>query len=162
MRKNYFLGRHSVTLLLLVFIFTLQSVNAQSENSEWVGKFEFFDGQTNSPRDRPSDFTIYTLTILEKDNSLIANFLADGTQISDEYECSVQILENSIKVFFGKDLNGMNESRFSPFKKGQLLFTLTKTRVGGKRKYLFRSGDYEILPLSTVSKNHIYFDKKSG
>lgn len=146
-------------ILLVVFAFVALNINAQTTKNTWTGTYEFFDGQ-NSPRNRPSDFVSYSLNLSQNNNDMLCRFTADGTQASDEYECSVQISGDSIKVLFAKDLNGTNESRFKPFKKDQLLFTLTKNVVGRKTKYLFRAGKYEILPLSAVSKNKIYFTKK--
>lgn len=147
------------SVLLIVFAYLALSVNAQSTKDNWIGSYNFFDGQ-NSPRNRPSDFIDYSLNLSQDNKDLTCRFAADGTQTSDEYECSIQISGDSIKILFVKDLNGMNESRFEPFKKDQLLFTLTKTVVGRKTKYLFRAGKYEILPLSAVSKNKIYFTKR--
>ena len=137
-----------------------QSTESRRTNKDWSGAYEFFDAEKGSPRNQPGNSITYTLVISQTESSLYAKFIADGTQTSDEYECDVQISDDSIKILFGKDLNGMNESRFEPFKKNQLLFTLTKTVVGRKTKYLFRAGKYEILPLSAVSKNKIYFTKK--
>lgn len=154
--KNY---KCLKVVLLTIFTFLTLSINAQTSKNDWAGNYEFFDGQ-NGPRNRPSDFINYSLNLSQSNKDLDCKFAADGTQTSDEYECSVQISGDSIKILFVKDLNGMNESRFEPFKKGQLLFTLTKTQIGRKIKYLFRAGKYEILPLSAVSKNKIYFTKK--
>lgn len=148
-------------ILLVAFVFIALDINAQTTNTEWTGNYEFFDGQ-NGPRNRPSDFVNYSLKLSQGNKDLACRFATDGTQTSDEYECSVQISGDSVKVLFVKDLNGMNESRFEPFKKDQLLFTLTKKVVGRKTKYLFRAGKYEILPLSTVSKNKIYFTKNKS
>jgi len=146
-------------VLLVTFTFLALNINAQTTKNDWIGNYKFFDGQ-NSPRNRPNDFVNYSLKLSQSNKDLSCRFAADGTQTSDEYECSVQISGDSIKVLFVKDLNGMNESRFEPFKKDQLLFTLTKTVIGKKTKYLFRAGKYEILPLSAISKNKIYFTKK--
>lgn len=146
-------------ILLVTFTFLALNINAQTTENVWSGSYEFFDGQ-NSTRNRPSDFVDYSLNLSQSNKDLACRFVADGTQTSDEYECNVQISGDSIKILFVNDLNGMNENRFEPFKKGQLLFTLTKTVVGRKTKYLFRAGKYEILTLSAVSKNKIYFTKK--
>ena len=145
--------------LLVVLAFVALNINAQTTENVWSGNYEFFNGQ-NGPRNRPSDYVDYSLNLSQTNKDLACRFAADGTQTSDEYECNVQISGDSIKILFVKDLNGMNESRFEPFKKGQSLFTLTNIQVGRKNKYLFRSGNYEILPLSAVSKNKIYFTKK--
>lgn len=146
-------------ILLVAFTFLALNIDAQTTKNDWAGNYEFFDSQ-NGPRNRPSDYVHYSLNLSQSDEDLACKFAADGTQTSDEYECNVQISGDSIKILFAKDLNGMNESRFEPFKKDQLLFTLTKTQIGRKTKYLFRAGKYEILPLSAVSKNKIYFTKE--
>ena len=161
MRNTRHLTIYQAIFLFAAAILFINAVNAQSVNKEWVGSYEFFDGQTKVSKNRQSNFITYTLSISQKDNLLSARFFADGTQTSDEYECSVQQSGDSIKIFFAKDLNEMNKERFKPFQKGDLLFTLSKTKAGKKTKFLFRAGNYEILPLSAVSKNKIYFEKKS-
>lgn len=151
--------------LLIFAVFALE-VNAQNQkfqptNKEWIGVYKFFDSEKSRPRNRPGNYSAYTLTLFSKDEFILARFSADGPQISDDYECRTDPNSRSIKILFGKDLNGMNESRFKPFKKGELLFTLVKTRVSKKTKYLYQSGGYEIMPHSFSRSKKIYFVKNS-
>lgn len=146
-------------VFLLVAVAFIQTATAQSVDKDWAGSYEFFDGQTSGPKNRQSDFITYTLIISQKDNALTARFTADGTQTSDEYECSVQASANSIKVFFEKDLGGTEVDKFKPLKKGDLLFTLTKIKNRRKTKYLFKAGDYKIDLLSARAGTPIYFRK---
>lgn len=132
----------------------------QSANGNWVGSYEFFDAEKGRPKNQTSNFVTYTLNISQSGERLIASFIADGIQISDDYECRVEAKGDSIKVFFVKDLGGMEEGKAEPLKKGNLMFTLTKTVAGKRTKYMFRKGKYEIYPLSAAPQNKIYFDKK--
>lgn len=165
MKKNFYSPKFSTAFLLLIFAaftpaFHAQSADTRSVNKNWIGTYEFFDSEKGNPRNQPGNFITYILTVSLNGDALSARFSADGAQTSDEYECSVQAAGDSIKVFFEKDLNGMNESRFKPFKKGELLFTVAKMRPGKTSKYLYGAGGYEILPLSAASKK-IYFLRKS-
>ena len=165
MKRRICLRQFSAKFLLFVIAILGQDANAQLSGNQpatknWVGTYEFFDGEKDGPRKQPGNFVTYTLTLSLNGDSRSARFTADGTQTSDEYECRAQSSASSIKIFFESDLNGMNKSRFKPFKKGELLFTLAKTQTGKKLKYLYRAGGYEILPLSSSSKK-IYFERKS-
>ncbi len=161
----------SILLFCIIFLLLpIQNLPAQtktkSKNSlsfiriDWVGTYEFFDAQNDRLSNQPGNFITYTLNISRKGDSLSAQFTADGTQTSDNYECSVQTSANSLKIFFVKDLSGTKADRFKPLKNGDLLFTLEKVKAAKKTRYLFRSGNYEILPLSNVPKNRIYFEIK--
>lgn len=133
---------------------------AQTLKSDWIGNYEFFDSEKGGSRNQPGNFVTYSLIISQSGDRLTARFTADGTQTSDDYECRIEISADSIKVFFVKDLSGMEEGKAEPLKKGDLIFTLTKAIVGKRTKYLFRKSKYEIYPLSAVPQNKIYFDKK--
>ena len=133
---------------------------AQTSNGNWVGSYEFFDAEKGGPRNQPNNFVTYTLTISQNGDRFTARFSADGTQISDDYECRVETATDSMKVFFVKDLGGTEEGKAAPLKNGDLIFTLTKTVFSRKTRYLFRKGKYEIYPLSAFPKNKIYFEKK--
>lgn len=159
--KTIFQKFYPVGFLFTVVIFTLPIFTyAQSANNDWVGSYEFFDAEKGGPKNQPGNFTTYTLIISQNGNRLTARFNADGTQISDDYECRVEADADSIKVFFVIDLGGMEEGKAEPLKKDDLVFTLTKTATGRKTRYLFRKGKYEILSLSVAPKNKIYFDRK--
>lgn len=146
-------------IALGIFLFSVPA-NSQTAKADWVGNYEFFDTERGGPKNQPGNFVTYTLVVSRSGDRLAARFTADGTQISDDYECHVEITTDSVKVFFVKDLGGTEEGKAEPLKKDDLIFTLTKTIVGRKTKYLFRKGKYEIYPLSVHSKSKIYFDKK--
>ena len=164
--KRIFFLKFSLTAVLLAFILiftsaaTAQSSETQSISKFWLGSYEFFDAEKGGPKNQPGNFVTYTLIVSENGDRLAARFTADGTQISDDYQCRVEADADSVEVFFVKDLGGMEEGKAEPLKKDDLVFTLTKTVVGKKTKYLFRKGKYEIYPLSVVSQNKIYFAKK--
>ena len=136
--------------------------NAQYTNTkdDWVGSYEFFDAEKSGPKNQPGNFVTYTLIVSKNGDRLAARFTADGTQISDDYECRVEADADSVKVFFVKDLGGTEEGKAVPLKNGDLIFTLTKSIVNRKTRYLFRKSKYEIYPLAAVSQNKIYFAKK--
>lgn len=134
--------------------------HAQTLKSDWTGSYEFFDAEKGGPKNQPGNFVTYTLIVSQNDDGFNARFTADGTQTSDDYECRVETTTDSIKVFFVKDISGTEEGKAIPLRKGDLIFTLTKTVAGRKTRYLFRKSKYEIFPLSAPSKNKIYFDKK--
>lgn len=166
MKRILFLKISSTAVLLaFILIFTSAAVAQSSEtrsiSKSWSGSYEFFDAEKGGPKNQPGNFVTYTLIVSESKDSLTARFTADGTQISDDYKCRVEASADSIKVFFIKDLGGMEESKAAPLKKDDLIFTLSKIIVGKKTRYLFRKGKYEIYPLSAPSKNKIYFDKKN-
>lgn len=133
---------------------------AQSSSNSWSGSYEFFDADKGGPKNQPGNFITYTLIVSQSGDRLTARFTADGTQTSDDYECRVELLADSIKVFFVKDVGGMEEGKAAPLKNDDLIFTLTKTVTGKKPRYLFRKGKYEIYPLSVIPKNKIYFEEK--
>lgn len=164
MKRILFL-KLSLTGILLIFaaIFTsaanAQSLESQSSSKGWVGSYEFFDTEKDGPKNQPGNFVTYTLIVSQNGNRLTARFTADGTQTADDYECRVEPLADSIKLFFVKDTGGMEKGKAEPLKNGDLIFTLTKTVAGKKTRYLFHKGKYEIYPLSVVSQNKIYFAK---
>lgn len=165
MKRILFL-KLSLTGMLLTFmaLFTCaanaQSLKTQSVSKSWIGNYEFFDTEKGGPKNQPGNFVTYILIVSQNGDRLAARFTADGTQISDDYECRVEVDADSVKVFFVKDLGGTEEGKAKPLKKGDLIFTLTKNVVGRKTKYLFRKGKYEIYPLAAVSLNKVYFVKK--
>lgn len=159
MKKILFLPRLLEGLLLFVVVAFIPTINAQSINKDWVGTYEFFDAQKGGIASQPNNFITYTLTVSQKGDSLSARFAADGTQTLDDYECSIQESENSIKVFFIKDLGGTEADKFKPLKKGDLLFTLNRIKSGRKTKYLFKADDYQIDLLSARAGTPIYFRK---
>lgn len=146
-------------LALVVFVLPF-CVNAQTIKNDWIGSYELFDAERDGPKNQPGNFVTYTLIVSKNGNRLAARFTADGTQISDDYECRVEAETDSLKVFFVKDVGGTEEGKAIPLKNGDLMFTLNKTITGRKTRYLFRNGKYEILPLSAASQNKIYFAKK--
>ena len=153
------LYRTALLIALGIFLFSVPA-DSQTAKADWVGGYEFFDAERGGPKNQPGNFVTYTLIISEKEDLLVARFTADGTQISDDYECRVETTTDSVKVFFVKDVGGTEEGKAIPLKNADLMFTLTKTVVGKKNRYLFRKYKYEIFPLSAPSKNKIYFDKK--
>ncbi|MGC2236554.1 MAG: DUF5991 domain-containing protein [Pyrinomonadaceae bacterium] len=159
MKKIRFSPICSIIVFLSAIIFSIQTVNAQAASKDWIGSFEFFDGQKGGPPNRPSDFITYTLVISQKGDALTARFTADGTQTFDEYECRIESSGNSIKIYFLENLKDIEDDEIQNFKKGQLLFTLTKTKIGKKIKYLFKAGDYQIDLLSARAGTPIYFKK---
>jgi hypothetical protein len=159
MKKIHFLPVWSAVFISIAMTLFTSTTNAQTVNKDWVGTYEFFDAQKANRRNQPGTSITYTLTISHDGTSLSTQFTADGTQTSDKYECSIQLSGNSVKVFFTSDLSAMEKEKFKPLKKGDLLFTLTKTKTGNKTKYLFKSDDYKIDLLSARAGTPIYFRK---
>lgn len=153
------LYRNGFLIAIGIFLFPVWAY-AQTTNVNWIGSYEFFDSEKSGLKNQPGNFATYTLVISKSSDRFTARFTADGTQISDDYECRVEAEADSIKVFFVKDLGGTEEGKAVPLKNGDLIFTLTKTVVGRKTKYLFRKEKYEIFPLAAPSRNKIYFNKK--
>jgi hypothetical protein len=142
-----------------MFVGVSTQVSAQTVDKDWLGKYEFFDSESKF-RGRPSNFVTYSLTISQKKDNLVGRFLVDATQLSQEFDCTVKIVGDSIKVYFLKVIMGNNDGMAKPFRTGQLLFTLTKTKVKNKTKYLFTKSNYEIYLLSEKQSSKIYFSKK--
>jgi hypothetical protein len=157
-KKHQQVIRPLILIFCFAFIFS-QPIAAQSTTNNWVGTYEFFDGQKGGPPNRPSDFITYTLVISQKGDALTTRFSADGTQTSDEYECRIEFSANSIKIYFLENLKDIEDEEFQNFKKGQLLFTLKKTKIGKKTKYLFKADNYKIDLLSARAGTPIYFKK---
>lgn len=161
-KKRLIVHLYSISFLIALGIFLFPvCAYAQSSSNSWIGSYEFFDAEKGGPKNQQSNFATYTLIVSQSGDRLAARFTADGTQISDDYECRVEPLADSIRVFFVKDTGGMEGSKAAPLKNDDLIFTLTKTVVRKKTRYLFRKGKYEIYPLSVIPKNKIYFEKKS-
>ena len=165
---NYF--KIVLFFCVICLLLSVQNLSAQTKTKtkdflssnqiNWVGIYEFFDAQKGGPSNQPGNFITYSLTVSRTGDSLSARFTADGTQMSDDYECRVEPSANSLKIFFVKDLGGTEADKFKPLKKGDLLFALEKVKAGKKTRYLFRAGNFEILPLSNISKKRIYFEVK--
>lgn len=160
MKQTISLFLSTVSFFLLFPAISLLPASAQSSSDDWTGRYEFFDAQKGGPKNRPGNFITYALDISRNGDSLSARFTADGAQTSDDYECRIEPAGGSIKVIFARDRGGAESGKARPLGNGDLMFTLVKSAAGKKTRYLFRAGNYEILPLSDVPKNRIYFERK--
>lgn len=160
MKKIRSLVFYRMSFLLFILPVLALTAHAQSSTNGWVGGYELFDAQKGGPKNQPGNYVAYRLTVSRNGDSLFARFTADGTQTSDDYECRIETGVDSMKVFFARDAGGSESGKAKPLKSGDLMFTLVKIADGKKTRYLFRPGAYEILPLSAVPKNKIYFERK--
>lgn len=153
---------------LVVFGFSSTAAFSQSKNSaaatttNSVGKYDFEDVGSRRSRNEliPSIYYVLELSKNKKNGAINCNFYATGFQTNQEYQCSVKEAANKLSIYFEKDLiHTSNEDiEFVRFKKGQLLFSLSKSQAGKATRYQFRPAGYDIVLLND-KKKAIYFSK---
>ena len=167
--RKALLNHSSILLGCLAFLFILcisSSVNAQTnqstKNSDWIGSYYFSEIAPISKRRNRQDVVpsaSYDITIEERGNKLFAVFSATGVQLFEAYECSVVVKNNTLGFYFQK-LGSEDIQNFRQFKKGDLLFTISKTGIGKTAKYLFQPASYKIIRvIPTKQKTPVYFEK---
>ena len=157
-----------ILVLTALFVICLTSPSVQAQNSsndvsstagEWIGEYEFFNAPPVPRRNAPTPSIAYSITVFKKGNQLLARFEANGFQTALDYECTVKISGSEMKLYFLRDSYGDGSDEFSPLKKGNLVFSLTRVRNGGKTRYLFKPGGYQIDLMSGRQRTPIYFTK---
>lgn len=88
----------------------------------------------------------------------------NGIQQFESYDCTVKADGDRLNFYFlsdsAPDEGGSGQRNNQKFKKGALLFSLIRTRVGKSTKYLFEGADFAIKRLSrTKAKEAVYFEK---
>jgi hypothetical protein len=159
--------RFLFSCLVSLFIFwcassVLAQTNQFTNDSDWIGNYYFSDTASATKRRNPQDVVpsaSYEITIEEKNDKLTASFSANGVQLFEAYECSVIIKNNTLEFYF-QNLGTAEIQNFRNFKKGDLLFTLTKTGSGKTAKYLFQPAAYKIIRVSqSKQRTPVYFEK---
>lgn len=138
-------------------------VNATA-TKDWTGSYSFAD-QAAAPKPRRQTdvvpFTEYSITVTpRRGNQLTATLEVSGIQQFELYECSVKVTDGKAEFFFeraGDAESGVNNQ--SRFKKGELMFTLVKAKIGGQTTYLFQNQAYKIKRLS-AGKQNVVFEKR--
>jgi hypothetical protein len=140
----------------------MAQTNQPVNNSDWMGSYYFSETAQTTKRRSPQDVVpsaSYEITIEEKNDELTASFSANGVQLFEAYQCSVIVKNNTIEFYF-QNLGSSEIQNFRKFKKGDLLFSLTKTGNGKTAKYLFQPKTYKIVRINQSNqKTPIYFEK---
>lgn len=155
-----------VCLVVSAVLLCSSSIDAQTNqpagNSDWIGSYYFSETASTTKRRSPQDVVpsaSYEITIEERDNKLTASFSANGMQLFEAYKCSVVAKDNSLEFYF-YDLSSADVQNFREFRKGDLLFTLSKTGSGKAAKYLFQPAAYKIVRVNqSKQKTPVYFEK---
>lgn len=100
----------------------------------------------------------YSITVSERKGKLFAKLEADGFQVSDSYNCTVEADSNRLNLYYQSGGGGFDKTNSRGFKKGQLLMSLVKILSGKRTRYQFQPGAYEIY-LFGNKKKKIYFSK---
>jgi outer membrane biogenesis lipoprotein LolB len=138
---------------VLLFAAAISAQQVKRSNNSWVGEYEHVYSEGK-------DFVItYTIAVTQKGDKLSAQFSADGYQSNNQYECSAEATSNEIKLYFVRDLSDVEGPRLNPRKKNELIATLNKKTVGGKPRFLYLAGSYEIVPRAVATRNPVYFKK---
>ena len=157
-----------IPVLTALFVICSASPSARAQNSsnevrsaerEWIGEYEFFNAPPVPRRNVPAGSITYSITVFKKGSQLLARFEANGFQTALDYECTVKISGGEMKLYFLRDSYGDGSEEFSPLKKGSLVFSLTRVLNGGKTRYLFKPGGYQIDLMSGRQRAPIYFTK---
>ncbi|HEX8377463.1 MAG TPA: DUF5991 domain-containing protein [Pedobacter sp.] len=161
-RCHFLLTCLASSLVFLCFSTINAQTNQSTSNSDWTGSYYFSETAPATKRRKSSDVVpsaSYEITIEEKNNKLTASFSANGVQLFEAYECSVIIKNNTLEFYF-QNLGTAEVQNFRNFKKGDLLFTLTKTGSGKTAKYLFQPAAYKIIRVSqSKQRTPVYFEK---
>lgn len=148
--------------ILCVSSSVIAQTNQSTKNSDWIGSYYFSEIAPISKRRNRQDVVpsaSYDITIEEKSDKLFAAFSATGVQLFEAYECSVVVKNKALEFYFQK-LGSEDIQNFRQFKKGDLLFTLSKTGNGKTAKYLFQPAAYKIIRLIPAKqKTPVYFEK---
>ena len=135
---------------------------ANTATASWIGKYDFEDvGKRRSRIELvPSVYYVLEISKNKRTGAVNCSFAASGFQTNEEYQCSVKSAGDKLSVYFEKDLvHTSNEDKeFVRFKRGQLLFSLSKSQAIKTARYQFQSADYDI-PLFSGKKKAIYFNK---
>lgn len=162
MRHKRFLLLYSVIFVWMAMIGSVawaQQNNSRNVNTGWVGEYELeYSEPVNSGGFAPT--ITYTVRVFEENGRLAAEFIADGTQASDDFRCSVVADDKKLSIYFQKDVSEYKLRQSDSYKKGDLLGSLVKVVSGGKTKYLHRGGKAEIYPPKIAARHPVYFKKK--
>lgn len=148
--------------ILCVSSSVITQTNQSIKNSDWIGSYYFSEIAPISKRRNRQDVVpsaSYDITIEKRGDKLFAAFSATGVQLFEAYECSV-VVKNNILEFYFQKLGAEDIQNFRGFKKGDLLFTLSKTESKKTAKYLFQPAAYKIVRvIPAKQKTPIYFEK---
>lgn len=170
-RNSFFPNRRTLFLLagllLSVIAVAPQKAAAQTnDNWKWLGSYTF-DDKAQAPKRRNSVDVVplasYDINVEEAaDGRMTAVFSANGTQLFDAYECSVKATDDRIEFYYEKfAADGVKDLR--KFKKGELLFSLSETRVGKTTKYPFQPAAYKLVRYQKSRQNQpVYFMKQEN
>ena len=151
----------TITALLSLTV-RAQNENQAVDNKDWLGSYYFSETARPSKRRRSGDVVPsagYEITVEGKDDLLFASFAADGVQLFEAYDCSVIVRNNNLEFYF-RNLGSPDVQNFRRFKKGDLLFTLSRIQTGKTTKYLFQPAAYKIIrPDPAKQGMPVYFDK---
>lgn len=143
----------------------IAQTNQTTKNSDWIGSYYFSEIAPISKRRNRQDVvpsTSYDITIEEKGDKLSAAFSATGVQLFEAYDCSVVVKNKALEFYFQK-LGSEDIQNFRGFKKGDLLFSLSKTGSGKTAKYLFEPAAYKIIRvIPAKQKTPVYFEKSDA
>lgn len=92
--------------------------------SSWEGKYQFDETATN-PNGLQNVWS-YKLNIYKEAGKLKAHLNVDGYQTMTDINASVNVIGSKIEIVF--DSYGP-DNRFTPYKKGDVLFTLTPAEI---------------------------------
>jgi hypothetical protein len=150
-------------IIAVLFPFTANAqAGNQSINKDWVGSYYFSETAQSSKRRSSGDVVpsvSYDITVEEKNDKLVASFSASGVQLFEAYNCSV-VVENDKLEFYFQSLSSPDMQNFRQFKKGDLLFSLSKTKTLKTTKYLFQPAAYKIIRVTPAKqKTSVYFEK---
>lgn len=160
-------SRLLITMLfiaLTIFIPATTKAQPAANNQEWIGSYSFTDEAPPAKRRSQTDvapFASYEVTVEEgeEDGRLSATFSASGVQLFETYKCAVKATPDKAAFYF-EDVGSLEIENFRRFNKGDLLFTLFKTKTGKTTKYLFEPAKYEIIRVvPSKQKNAVYFGK---
>jgi hypothetical protein len=141
----------------------IAQTNQPANASDWIGSYYFSETAQTTKRRNSNDVVpsaSYEITIEESNDKLTASFSASGVQLFEAYECSVVVKDNTLEFYF-QNLGSPDVRNFRKFKKGDLLFSFTKTGSGKTAKYLFQSVAYKIVRVNqNKQKASVYFEKR--
>lgn len=162
-KKKLSLWRGFIFIAASLFSFPVAAQNSGSAEQRWVGNYMFEETGQLPKNGRKTDvapFISFDVTVERADAKLKGVFSVNGTQIFEEYECSVVAKDYRLEFYYERFVaEGAKDRR--KFQKGALLFTLIETREGTQKQYLFQPAAYKITRLNKTKQDQgIYFNKQ--
>ena len=140
----------SISLTFLILIFGL-CVSAQTFS--WAGKYKFNESGGKTAGGSVI-FIEHTLDITEKNGKLDAHFFSNGFQTARDVYADGKIVGDKLLLYYRDE----GEENFtSDYKKGELLLTLERKRVGKTTKLLtYWSAFYPVIE-TNEKDGRVYF-----